>query len=123
VTRVRLELGHWGERIAARKLLADGYAVVAQNYRCPVGEIDIVARDRECWVFVEVKTRRGDRFGRPEEAITAEKAKRLLNVAEHFLQERGLDGVDWRVDVIAVELDSRGRLLRVEQTANAVTGW
>lgn len=123
MSKVRLQLGRWGEQIAARKLLAAGYEIVAQNYRCPEGEMDIVARDGDGWVFAEVKTRRGDRFGRPEEAVTGEKARRLIKIAEHFIQERGLEGVDWRVDVIAVELDDRGRLLRVEQTPNAVSGW
>jgi putative endonuclease len=123
VSRERLELGRWGERVAARKLLAAGYAVIVQNYRCPAGEMDIVARDGDNWVFVEVKTRRGNRYGPPEEAITHEKARRLLRVAEHFLQERGLEDTDWRIDVIAVELDARGHLLRVEQTPNAVSGW
>jgi putative endonuclease len=118
-----MQLGRWGEQMAAEKLLASGYAIVAQNYRCSAGEMDIVARDGQDWVFVEVKTRRGDRFGRPEEAIRGRKAKRLLRVAEHFLHEQSLEGVNWRVDVIAVELDARGRLLRVEQTLNAVSGW
>jgi len=123
VSRERLELGHWGERLAVRKLLASGYDVVAQNYRCPAGEMDIVARDGEDWIFVEVKTRRGDRFGLPEEAITRQKARRLLRVAEYYLQEHGLQDSSWRVDVIAIELDVRGRLLRIEQTPNAVSGW
>lgn len=123
MSKERLQLGRWGEQMAAEKLLASGYVIVAQNYRCSAGEMDIVARDGQDWVFVEVKTRRGDRFGRPEEAIRGGKAKRLLRVAEHFLQQRGLEAVNWRVDVIAVELDARGRLLRVEQTLNAVSGW
>jgi putative endonuclease len=123
VSRERLELGRWGERQAARKLLVAGYTIAAQNYRCAQGEMDIIARDGEDWVFVEVKTRRGDRFGRPEDAITHRKAKRLLRVAEHFLQEQGLEDAAWRIDVIAVELDARGRLLRIEQTRNAVSGW
>jgi putative endonuclease len=123
VSRERLELGRWGERVAVEKLMAAGYTIVAQNYRCAKGEMDIIARDGEDLIFVEVKTRRGDRFGRPEEAITYHKAKRLLRVAEYFLQEHGLEDVNWRVDVIAIELDVRGRVLRIEQTPNAVDGW
>jgi putative endonuclease len=123
VSKEGIQLGRWGEQMAVSKLLASGYVVVAQNYRCVAGEMDIVARDGDEWVFVEVKTRRGDSFGRPEEAIRWKKARRLLKVAEHFLHERGLEGVNWRVDVIAVELDAQGRLLRVEHTLNAVNGW
>lgn len=119
----RLRLGRWGEQIAVRKLRATGYTIVAQNYRCSIGEMDIVAQEGDAWVFLEVKTRRGDHFGRPEEAITERKGRRLIQIAERYLQEHRLEDVDWRVDVIAVELDSRGRLLRVEQTRNAVSGW
>jgi putative endonuclease len=109
--------------MAVRELRAAGCTIVTQNYRCPAGEMDIIALEGSTLVFVEVKTRRGDRYGRPEEAITERKGQRLLRVAESYLQENRLEDVDWRVDVIAVELDAHGRLLRVEQTRNAVNGW
>lgn len=119
----RKRLGRWGEDLAARHLRQAGLTIITCNYRCAAGEMDIVAQDGDTWVFVEVKTRRGTAFGRPEDAITRAKAGRLLQIAESYLQEHGLVDVDWRVDMIAVELDQRGKLLRVEQLPNAVTGW
>lgn len=85
--------------------------------------MDVVTSLGDEWVFVEVKTRRGDSHGSPEDAITPAKAARLLRVAESYLQEHGLLDVDWRVDLIAVELDTGGKLMRIEQIAGAVTGW
>lgn len=119
----RQKLGRWGEDLAARHLQAAGYAIVERNYRCTAGEMDIVTRLGDEWVFVEVKARRGDSYGSPEDAITPAKAARLLRVAESYLQEHGLLELDWRVDLIAVELDTKGKLLRVEQITNAATGW
>ncbi len=119
----RQKLGRWGEDLAARHLQAAGYAIVERNYRCTAGEMDIVTRLGDEWVFVEVKARRGDSYGSPEDAITPAKAARLLRVAESYLQEHGLLELDWRVDLIAVELDTKGKLLRVEQIINAATGW
>ena len=119
----RQKLGRWGEDLAARHLQAAGYAIVERNYRCTAGEMDIVTRLGDQWVFVEVKARRGDSYGSPEDAITPAKAARLLRVAESYLQEHGLLELDWRVDLIAVELDTKGKLLRVEQITNAATGW
>ena len=119
----RQKLGRWGEDLATRHLQAAGYAIVERNYRCTAGEMDIVTRLGDEWVFVEVKARRGDSFGSPEDAITPTKAARLLRVAESYLQEHGLLDVNWRVDLIAVELDTKGKLLRVEQITDAVTGW
>ena len=119
----RQRLGRWGENRAASHLEEAGYAVVERNYRCAAGEMDIVARRGEEWVFVEVKTRQGRAYGPPEDAITPKKAVRLILIAESFLQEHELVDVDWRVDLVAVELDGKGRLLRVEHIHNAVSGW
>jgi putative endonuclease len=115
-------LGRWGEDVAARHLTALGYEIVARNWRCEAGEVDIVARDGETWVFVEVRTRRGRRFGTPEESITGAKQARLIEVAGAYLAEHDLGDVDWRVDVVAIELGPDG-LWRVDVIKNAVTGW
>ncbi len=123
MSNARQKLGRWGATMAAQHLEKAGYAVVDRNYRCPAGEIDLVVRIGDCWVFVEVKTRRGDRYGLPEEAITPTKATRLLECAQSYLQENQLERVDWRVDVVAVELDRTGRLLRVDYIENAVSAW
>lgn len=119
----RQQLGRWGEDMAARHLQAADYTIVVCNYRCPAGEMDLIATQGSEWVFVEVKTRRGNKYGRPEEAITPSKAGRLVQIAQTYLQEHQLSDVDWRIDVVAIELDARGKLLRLDQIENAGSGW
>jgi putative endonuclease len=114
-------LGRWGEDLAARRLAADGYEIVARNWRCEVGEIDLVAQDGDDLAIVEVRSRRGKAFGTPEESITQKKQARLVALAEAYVQATDWPG-NWRIDVVAVEMDGRGRLLRVDHYENAVTG-
>lgn len=120
MTRARAGLGRRGETLAAEKLAALGYQIVARNYRCAPGEIDLIALRGEVWVFVEVRTRRGKAFGTPEESITPRKRQHLIAAAQSYLQENNLDDADWRIDVVAVELTPQGRLVRVEVIENAV---
>jgi len=94
---------------------------MARNWRCQEGELDLVARQGACLVVVEVRTRRGKALGPPEESITQAKQARLISLAEAYVQAVDWPG-DWRIDVVAVELDQSGRLLRVDQYENAVTG-
>ena len=119
----RRGLGRWGENHAAQQLAAAGYTFVARNWRCRGGEIDLIFRDGETVVFVEVKTRRGRAFGAPEEALTPRKAQKLLDLGQQYVVDHDLDGVEWRIDLVAVELDERGRLLRCDHIPNAVWGW
>jgi putative endonuclease len=114
-------LGRRGEELAARLLAGKKYRLVVRNWRCPIGEIDLVAEDESCLVFVEVRTRRGSSLGTPEESITAAKQARLIALAESYVQSTGWPG-EWRIDVIAVEMDGRGRLVRLDHYENAVTG-
>jgi putative endonuclease len=118
----RKSLGAWGESLAAEHLTAKGYEVVERNWRCGRGEIDIVARAGQQLVFVEVKTRRGQAMGSPEEALTQSKSKRLVELATIYAAQLERE-VDWRIDLVAVELDSGGRLIRCEHIPNAVLGW
>jgi putative endonuclease len=119
----RKQLGRWGEDLAANHLTSAGCTILARNWRTRHGEIDIIARDGESIAFVEVKTRRGTQFGLPEEALTPAKATRLTKLAQAYISEHELYETDWRIDLIAVQLDSRGRLLRLEHIPNAVLGW
>ena len=116
------QLGRVGEEMAARYLVSRGYRIVERNYRCPVGEMDIVARDGAYLAFVEVRTRRGRDYGTPEESITPAKRRKLIEVASTYLQERGLYDVDWRIDVVAIEMAGDGRLLRLALIKGAVSG-
>jgi putative endonuclease len=122
-TDQRRGLGRWGENHAADHLAAAGYTLVERNWRCRGGEIDLIFRDGETLVFVEVKTRRGRGYGAPEEALTPHKAQKLLDLGQQYVAARGLGDVAWRVDLVAVELDERGRLLRCDHIPNAVWGW
>lgn len=122
-TAPRQRLGRWGEGLAASHLEAAGYTIVERNWRCTAGEIDLVARDRETLVFVEVKTRRGRDYGAPEEALTPRKAQQLLRLGGQYVAEHDLEDVAWRIDLVAVELDERGVLLRCDHIPYAVLGW
>lgn len=92
-----------------------------RNWRCSLGEVDIVAKDGGCLVFVEVRTRRGKEYGTPEESVTQAKQTKLIEVAQTYLQEHSWQG-DWRIDVVAVEMNPRGKLRRMGLIKNAVTG-
>jgi len=117
----RRGLGRHGEELAARHLAAQGYEILERNWRCAAGELDLVARHGECLAFVEVRTRRGQDMGTPEESITHAKQARLVARAETYLQAHEWPG-PWRIDVVAVEMDTRGRLQRLDHYENAVTG-
>jgi putative endonuclease len=117
----RQRLGRRGEDLAARLLAGKGYQIVARNWRCEVGELDLVAKDGDCLAFVEVRARRGRVMGSPEESITAAKQARLIDLAQAYVQAEEWSGY-WRIDVVAIEMDRGGRLLRVEHYENAVTG-
>jgi putative endonuclease len=117
----RRDLGAFGERLAAAHLEAKGYRIRERNFRCPEGEIDIVAEDGDCLVFVEVRTRRGDALGTPAESVTAAKERRLVAVARAYLQERESLLANQRIDVVTVELERQGRLLAVQHFEGAVT--
>jgi len=116
----RHRLGRLGEEIAVRHLLRHGYVVLARNFRCPQGEIDVVARDGACLALVEVRARRGRSHGTPEESITAAKRERLARLADAYLQTLADPPEDYRVDIVAVELAPDGRLLRVDLIKNAL---
>jgi putative endonuclease len=100
--------------LAAQELQRQGYEIVERNWRCPAGEADIVARSGSVWAFVEVRTRRGEAFGTPEESITPKKRTRMQAVAEQYMVEHGLWEVDGQLLMVAVEIDRTGRLRRVE---------
>ncbi|MBM3187254.1 MAG: YraN family protein [Chloroflexi bacterium] len=105
--------GQVGEDLACAALTRRGYEIVARNWRCPQGELDIVARDGACWVFVEVKARRGRGAGLPEEGLTADKLARLSELAEIYLAERAVGETDWRIDLVAIELGRDDRVRRL----------
>jgi putative endonuclease len=106
----RKRFGAWGEDLASIWLQEHGYRVVARNWRCPLGEIDIVCEIGEDIVFVEVKSRRVTLLGEPEEAVTPAKRRRLIRAAQYFLLQRSQEQRSYRIDVIAVEVAASGKL-------------
>lgn len=93
-------LGAWGERKATEILQGKGLEIVAQNYRCPCGEIDIVAKEGSQLVFVEVKTRRSLKYGLPCQAVTASKLGRMRKTALHYVTVQGCYCNSLRMDVL-----------------------
>ncbi len=99
----RKRIGQEGETEAVAYLIKKGYAILERNYRAGRGEIDIVVKDGETLVFVEVKTKRQDRFGEPEDWVDEKKQIQIGKVATQYLQDQNLDDVDCRFDVVAID--------------------
>ena len=104
----RRRTGSLGERAAERHLRDAGMGIVARGFRFRGGEIDLIARDGEELVFVEVKTRTSEDFGDPAESVTRAKQRKLFHAAAFFLQSRGLMQHPCRFDVISIRLGKDG---------------
>ena len=98
----RQALGRWGERLAERRLSELGFVVLDRNWRCRLGEIDLVLREDDILVVCEVKTRRNEDFGHPLACVDEVKAERLRGLALIWADEHGLTTVPLRVDVVGV---------------------
>lgn len=116
------DLGERGESTAARYLVGKGYKVLDTNWRWRRGEIDLVAEDSREVVFVEVKSRRSQQFGAPEEAITQKKREKLIQTALAYLSSVGRQGSAWRIDMIAIDFTPDGALERLDHYESAVEG-
>ncbi|MBN1140861.1 MAG: YraN family protein [Deltaproteobacteria bacterium] len=103
MTYERLSLGKWGEETAAGYLQTHGMKIVERNYRTPIGEIDLIARHGKILVFVEVKTRRSDLFGLPQEAVGARKQRQIIRATQWYLQNHPTP-LQPRFDVVAVTI-------------------
>jgi putative endonuclease len=113
----RQQLGEAGEALAARLLRQRGYKIIATNYRNPLGEIDLIARDGGTLVFVEVKARQGLHFGNPKWAVTPRKQRKLSMVALYYLKHSGQSRSKARFDVVAIQ--SAGQQPEIEIVQNA----
>lgn len=116
----RKQVGALGEKLAADYLKKRSYKIMETNYRCPDGEIDIIAKHKGYLVFVEVRTKTSLEFGHPEESITQAKMKKLRDTANHYRQTHEKLPELWRIDMVAVELDEKGKPSRIELIENAV---
>ncbi len=120
-SRARKNLGDSGERVAALFLEQRGYKILERNFRTRGGEIDLIAEDADGLAFVEVRTRRGDLAGAPEESLTPRKRARLIAMAVEFLS-RHAEWAErpWRIDFVAIELEQNGKVKRIEVIKSAV---
>ena len=122
MTDARQQLGALAEEAVAARLASQGWTIRARNWRCRVGEIDIVAQDGDCLVVVEVRARSaGGRLGSPEESVDARKAHRLKRLGWAFVQQVGWEGA-WRIDVAAVTLGPGGEVATFAYYPSAVEG-
>ncbi len=116
----RRDTGILGEKLAKDFLKKRGYRILETNYRCSEGEIDIIAKHKDFLVFTEVRTKTSLEFGSPEESITPAKKGRMRTAALRYQQTHDNLPLLWRIDVVAVELNQKGELSRIELIENAV---
>lgn len=115
-------MGAAGEAAALAHLRAQGLRILEVDWRCRLGQVDIVAEDAGTLVVVEVKARRGVGFGLPEEAVDARKRRKLRLLVEAYRQATGRTRQPCRIDVVGVLLDTSLRVRRCEHIRNAVGG-
>ena len=116
----RADLGRVGEKQAAKFLRRKRYRIVTRNYRCPMGELDLIALDGKIIVFVEVKTRTDSEHADPEENVNLAKQQRISRCAEFFLRQTGSDDRQCRFDVIAITMNHNTKM-EIEHFMDAFT--
>lgn len=104
-------IGRTGEQVAASYLQKHGYRIVLRNFKARYGEIDIICEKDGVLIFVEVKTRIGNQFGAPEEAITPRKLREIIQTSQYFALLHSLQSAAQRIDVIAISLTAENNLL------------
>ena len=104
---IKKELGNIGEQIAVEYLEKQNYKILKRNFYCKQGEIDIIAKDKEEYVFIEVKTRSSNLFGEPIEAVNKPKQKHLINTVKYYIYLNQLENEFIRLDVIEVYLKEK----------------
>jgi len=117
----RQEVGKLGEKLAQKFLKKRGYRIRETNFHCRAGEIDIIARQKDYLVFVEVRTKSNLDFGTPEESITPAKKEKLIASAFTYINTHQKPPSSWRIDVVAVEVDQSGKTKRIELIENAIS--
>ena len=117
MTRERIELGKLGEELALKKIKRLGYKCITRNYRCSMGEVDIIARDGDCLVFVEIKTRKGKSLRYAKEAINERKKRQISRVALAYMKANNCCDVKSRFDVVAINLNKGNERIEVIQNA------
>jgi putative endonuclease len=105
--RHRQSLGKLGEQLAASYLQKHGYRIIERNFKARYGEIDIICTKDNTLIFVEVKTRIGEKFGKPEESVTARKLREIVKAVQYYKLTRDHLPEALRIDVMAIQLDDQ----------------
>lgn len=119
MSKERIELGKSGEDVACDFLKGNGYKILERNYRSRLGEVDIIARDKDTLCFIEVKTRRGEDFGLPIEAVSRTKQRQIAKAALAFLKEHNLLDGKARFDVVSVLYKTQDNKPQIDLINNA----
>ncbi|MBN1849028.1 MAG: YraN family protein [Deltaproteobacteria bacterium] len=104
MTRARIDLGKLGEELALKKIRQLGYQCITRNFRCPLGEIDLIAKDGDCLVFLEIKTRNGRPIAYSKEAIDSRKKRQISKVALTYMKAHHCFDMRSRFDVVAISI-------------------
>jgi putative endonuclease len=113
----KINTGKAGEKIAAAFLKKNGYRIIETNLRCVLGEIDIIAREKGELVFIEVKTRKSEELGYPEQAVGIKKQKKMSQLAMWYLQKKNLTEARARFDVVAIMILPAGNEIKLIKNA------
>jgi putative endonuclease len=113
----KITTGKEGEKIAAAFLKKNGYRICEINFRCVLGEIDIIAKEKDELVFIEVKTRKSAELGYPEQAVGTRKQKKMSQLALWYLQKKNITGADARFDVVAITMLPSGNEIKLIKNA------
>ena len=100
------ELGKWGEQVAAKFLKKSGFVIIERNYRCRLGEIDLITSAKDKLIFIEVKTRSSSRYGLPGESVNAKKQSKYFQIATYYVNYKKLYSFELRFDVIEIMRES-----------------
>lgn len=116
--------GRQGEQVAEEFLRAQGYTILARNYRVSFGEIDLIVQDRQILVFVEVRTHGGDQFGDPLESVNMRKQRQIAKAALHYLTRNGLMEREARFDVVGIRWeDEQARITHIKNAFELPRAW
>jgi len=116
MTEQRKSLGRRAEEMAKALLKKEGYHILERNYSCPLGELDLVAQEKEVLAFIEVRSRKGG--GSPEASVNRAKQRQIIKAAHFYLAQKKWDG-DCRFDVVAIQISPEGKLQRMELIRDA----
>jgi putative endonuclease len=112
------DIGDKGETLAQTYFTGKGFQILSKNYRTPYGEIDLIIRDDNEVIFVEVKTRTNTSYGFGEEGVSTKKMEHMISSAEFYLAEEEATSKEWRIDVLAILMDHSGKVHEMEWFEN-----